>query len=210
VRDLLGLLAVVSLTGMPYTVLMPVFATGILRGGPHTLGLLMGATGVGAVLGALRLAARSTVLGLGRVVIAAGAAFGAGLVLFSFSRTLLVSVPVLVVTGGGMMMQMAATNTLLQTIVPERLRGRVMSFYTMAFFGMVPFGSLVSGWAADRYGAPFAVRAGGVVTLAAVGLFILRLPALRQHIRPIYRKLGILPPIADGIAEATELAPPRE
>ena len=146
IRAILLLLAVVSFTGMPYTVLMPMFASKVLHGGPHTLGLLMASTGVGAVIGALWLASRRSVLGLGRMVAIAGALFGAGLVAFSrVARRCGCRSLLLMITGGGMMVQMAATNTLLQTLVDEDKRGRVMSFYTMAFFGMMPFGSLVAG-----------------------------------------------------------------
>ena len=200
IRDLLLLLACVSLAGMPYAVLMPVFATQVFHGGPHTLGWLMTATGVGALLAALWLASRPSVLGLGRVIAAAGLVFGVSLLLFSYSRSFWVSVPLLVLVGGGMMMQMAATNTLIQTLVDERMRGRVMSFYTMAFFGMTPFGSLLAGVVASRFSAEIAVRSGGVVTVLAVLLFMRRLPALRREMRPVYERLGILPPMAAGIA----------
>jgi MFS family permease len=176
IRSVLLLLAMVSFTGMPYTVLMPVFARR-LGGGPDALGLLMGAIGLGAVTAALWLASRTTVLGLGRILVAAGTTFGVGLVLFAWSRWMWVSVPLLALTGAGMMVTMAGSNTLLQTLVDEDMRGRVMSFYAMAFFGMTPFGSLAAGWAGDRIGAPATVAAGGVMTLVAVGLFALRLPA---------------------------------
>lgn len=192
-RALLLLLAVTSFTAMPYTVLMPVFARTVLGGGPHTLGLLMASVGVGAVTALLWLASRPDVRGLGRVVVVGGYAFGLALVAFSFSRSLWLSVPLLAVVGAGMMLQMAGSNTLLQTLADDRMRGRVMSFYTMAFFGMVPFGSLAAGVVADRFGAPTAVRIGGAVTLVAMTLFLRKLPALRVIIRPIYVKLGILP-----------------
>jgi MFS family permease len=198
IRDLLLLLAVVSLAGMPYAVLMPVFATQVFHGGPHTLGWLMTTTGVGALLAALWLATRPSVLGLGRVVTASGLVFGLSLLGFSYARELWLGLPLLVLVGGGMMMQMAATNTLIQTLVDERMRGRVMSFYTMAFFGMTPFGSLLAGFVASHFSAALAVRSGGVVTVFAVLLFLRRLPALRQQMRPSYERLGILPPSAAG------------
>lgn len=202
IRALLVLLAVVSFSGMPYTVLMPIFAKNVLGGGPHTLGLLMGAVGVGAITGVLWLASRSSVRGLGRVIVAGGYTFGLGLIAFSFSRSLWLSIPLLALCGAGMMLQMASSNTLLQTISEENMRGRVMSFYTMAFFGMVPFGSLAAGAISDRFDAPTAVRVGGVVTLAMVTLFFRNLPALRKEVRPIYVRLGILP--------EAELAPGRD
>jgi MFS family permease len=152
IRSILLLLAVVSLVGMPYTVLMPVFATQTLHGGPRTLGLLMAATGVGALGGALYLASRPTVLGLGRLIPLTAALFGAGLI----------ALPLLMLTGPGFMVQMASSNTLLQTIVEEDKRGRVMSFYTMAFMGTTPFGSLLAGVSANRIGAPLTLALGGV------------------------------------------------
>jgi len=158
IRDVLLLLALVSLVGMPYTVLMPVFANEILHGGPSTLGWLMAASGVGALAGALLLAARKSVLGLGKYIPLTAAAFGAGLVAFSFTRVLWLSLLLMIVTGFGFMVQMAASNTVLQTIVDEDKRGRVMSFYTMAFMGTAPFGSLLAGWVADKIGAPHTLR----------------------------------------------------
>ncbi len=191
-RALLLLLAVTSFTAMPYTILMPVFAGTVLGGGPNTLGLLMGAVGVGAIAAVLWLASRPSVRGLGNVVMAGGYAFALGLLLFSFSPWLWLSVPVLAVVGAGMMLQMAASNTLLQTLSDEAMRGRVMSFYTMAFFGMVPFGSLAAGAFADRYGAPMTVRLGGVVMIAAMTAFAHKLPELRALVRPIYVRQGVL------------------
>jgi MFS family permease len=196
IRDLLLLLACVSLAGMPYAVLMPVFATKVLHGGPHTLGWLMTAGGVGALCSALWLATRTSVLGLGRIVAGASCVFGTALIAFSYSRSLWLSLPLLVLVGAGMMMHMAATNTLVQTLVDERMRGRVLSFYTMAFFGMTPFGSLLAGAVSARFGAEIAVRSGGLITLIAVALFVRRLPQLREQARPVYERLGILQPRA--------------
>ncbi|MBK9035537.1 MAG: MFS transporter [Myxococcales bacterium] len=180
IRALLMLLAMVSLTGVPYMVLMPVFATDVLGGGPHVLGLCTGAVGLGAVTGALWLAARPSVRGLERQLVGAAAAFGLGLCGFALSRWLWLSLPLLVATGAGMMTTMAATNTLVQTLVDEDKRGRVMSFYTMAFFGMAPFGALGGGVVAAHLGAPAAVAIGGVATLVAVALFLPRLPELTR------------------------------
>lgn len=210
IRAILMLLAFVSLTGIPYTVLMPIFASEVLHGGPHTLGLLMAATGVGAVAGALWLAARTTVLGLGRTLSAAGALFGAALIGFASCRALWASTLLLVLAGGGMMVQMAASNTLIQTMVDEDKRGRVMSFYTMSFFGMMPFGSLAAGWLGARIGAPATVAWGGAATLAAVALFVRALPELRRQGRPIYERLGILPVIADALNRTAEITSPPE
>ncbi|AGP33888.1 MFS transporter [Sorangium cellulosum] len=210
IRAILLLLALVSLTGMPYTILMPVFAGEVLHGGAHTLGLLMAASGVGAVAGALWLASRRSVLGLGRALWIAGALFGLGLVGFSLSRSVWLSAPLLAIVGGGMMVQMAASNTLLQTIVEEDKRGRVMSFYTMAFFGMAPFGSLIAGWLGGRIGAPATVLWGGVATLAAVGVFVRKLPELRRLTRPIYVRLGILPEIAEALDQTAEMTSPAK
>lgn len=210
IRVILMLLAFVSLTAVPYSVLMPIFASQVLHGGPHTLGLLMAATGVGAVAGALWLAARTTVLGLGRTLAIAAGTFGAALVAFGFSHSLWLSTLLLVAAGGGMMVHMAASNTLIQTMVDEDKRGRVMSFYTMAFFGTMPFGSLAAGWLGARIGAPATVAWGGVATIAAVLLFVRKLPELRRQARPIYERLGILPAIANALESSAELTTPPE
>jgi MFS family permease len=193
IRSILLLLAVVSLAGMPYTVLMPVFASGILGGGPHTLGFLMAATGVGALLGALFLASRRSVLGLGKIIPAMAALFGLGLIGFSLSRVLWLSLVLLLATGLGFMVQMAASNTLLQTLVDDDKRGRVMSFYTMAFMGTTPFGSLLAGGLASRIGAPYTLLLGGLGCILAALWFASRLPGLRDAVRPIYVERGILP-----------------
>jgi MFS family permease len=191
-RSALLLLALVSTMGMPYTVLMPAIASGVLHGGPHTLGFLMTASGLGALAGALYLASRSSVIGLGRAMVLATMAFGVGLIGFSQSRVLWLSLLLLPIVGGGMMVETASTNTILQTIVEEEMRGRVMSFYTMAFLGTAPLGSLLAGVAADRIGAPMTVLFGGVACVAAGGWFALRLPAIRTVLRPIYLEKGIL------------------
>ncbi|HJQ32366.1 MAG TPA: MFS transporter [Pyrinomonadaceae bacterium] len=210
IRKVLLLLALVSLVGMPYTVLMPVFADEVLRGGPNTLGLLMAASGVGALVGAMFLAARRSVLGLGKYIPLMAAAFGAGLVAFSFSRVLWLSLVLMVVTGLGFMVQMAASNTLLQTIVDEDKRGRVMSFYTMAFMGTAPFGSLLAGGVAERIGAPLTLLFGGLGCVVGALWFALALPALRRDVRPIYERIGILPEVAASIHTTAELSVPPE
>jgi MFS family permease len=192
IRSLLLLQGLVSLTGMPYTVLMPVFAKNILHGGPHTLGFLLGASGVGALVGAIYLASRKSILGLGRVIIIALNIFGIGLIAFSISRILSLSLLLLAFTGFGMMVQMASSNTVLQTIVEEDKRGRVMSFYTMAFMGMVPFGSLLAGSLASKIGAPGTIMISGVACILGSILFARKLPALREMVRPIYIEKEIL------------------
>jgi MFS family permease len=208
IRNVLLLLALVSLVGMPYTVLMPVFANEILHGGPNTLGLLMAASGVGALTGALFLAARRSVLGLGKFIPLSAAMFGAGLIAFSFSRLLWLSLLLMVITGLGFMVQMAVSNTVLQTIVDEDKRGRVMSFYTMAFMGTAPFGSLLAGSAAERIGAPYTLMLGGLGCILGALWFAKTLPDLRRDVRPIYVRIGILPELAAGIQNTSELTVP--
>jgi MFS family permease len=192
VRWALLLLSLVSIMGMPYTVLMPAISTNVLHGGPHTLGFLMTASGAGALGGALYLASRRSVLGLGRAMVVSTAVFGAGLMAFAFSRSLVLSLLVLPFIGAGMMITMAATNTIIQTVVEEELRGRVMAFYTMAFLGTAPIGSLLAGVAADRIGPARTVLFGGVCCLAAAAWFATRLPQLRALVRPIYMARGVL------------------
>ena len=209
IRMVLLLVATVSLLGVPFSVLLPVVATETLGGGPRTLGLLMGATGLGALGGALFLAARSTVIGLGRIIMIAAIGFGTALVLFAFSASLWTSVVLLVAAGFGMMTQMASCNTVLQTIVDDDKRGRVMSFYTMAFTGTAPIGSLLLGFLADHVGAPAAIGVGGAVCITAGIVFGRRLPMLRRLIRPIYARLGILPEVARGIQAATHQTTPE-
>lgn len=183
VRALLALLGTISLMGMSYSVLMPIFADRILGGGPRGLGILMGSSGVGALLGALSLATRRGVRGLGRWVSVASAGFGLSLLAFSLSRWFWVSALLLVPAGYAMMVQMAASNTLIQSMVPDRLRGRVMAVYSMMFMGMAPFGALLSGVLARSLGAPAAVRIGGAACLLGSVTFALKWPALRVEAR---------------------------
>lgn len=183
VHALLALLGVVSLTGMPYAVLMPIFADRILHGGAAALGWLMGASGIGALAGALLLASRKTLKGLGLWVAVSAVGFGLGLTLFSLSRTFWVSAAILVPVGFAMMIEMGSSNTLIQSMVPDRLRGRVMSVYSMMFMGMAPIGSLLAGASADRIGAPWTVAAGGLVCMAGAGIFSIWLPRIRVHAR---------------------------
>ncbi|HEX7792743.1 MAG TPA: MFS transporter [Vicinamibacterales bacterium] len=210
IRSIILLLALVSLVGVPYSILMPVFATAVFGGGPHTLGLLMTASGCGALLGALWLAQRRTVIGLGRVISSTSALFGAGLILFSFTHVLWLALPCLTLAGFGFMVQMASSNTVIQTIVDDEKRGRVMSFYMMAFLGTAPFGSLIAGWLSQRIGAPNALRIGGLCCIGGAIWFASALPSIRKAVRPIYVRLGILPEVASGIANAAELTVPPE
>ena len=194
IRYLIGLIALSSLLGVPYMVLMPVFAGTVLNGGPRTLGYLMASAGAGALTGALWLAARKTVLGLSRVVPIAASAFGLGLVLFSFSRTLWVSMLCLLLAACGFMIQMAASNTILQTIVDDDKRGRVMSFFIMAFAGTTPFGSLLTGFLSQKIGVSHTLLISGLFCVGGALWFQRKLPEIRKGIRPIYKTLGILPP----------------
>jgi MFS family permease len=193
IRSVILLIALICLVGVPYTVLMPVFAAEILHGGAHTLGFLMTATGGGALLGALWLASRRTVTGLGRNIAAAGAVFSAGLVAFALSHVAWLSATLLVVTGFGFIVMVASSNTLLQTIVEDSKRGRVISFFLMAYFGTTPFGSLVAGAISARIGAPYTLAIGGGICLIGVAWFAARLPLLHQDIEPIFVRLGVGP-----------------
>jgi MFS family permease len=185
VRAVLLLVAFVSIFGLSYIVLMPIFADTILGGGARSLGTLLSAAGLGALGGALTLAARREVRGLGSVVALSVALLGLLLVLFSFSRSLFLSTALLVPIGFTLMLQMSASNTLLQTMVPDHLRGRVMSFYSMSLMGMAPFGSLLAGGVAARIGAPVTIRVGGLLCILGASVFGLRLGGLRRDAAPI-------------------------
>ena len=183
IHTLLILLGIVSLTGMPFVVLMPIFADRILHAGAEGLGLLMGASGIGALAGALVLATRRSVRGLGRWVAVSTAAFSISLILFGFSRSFWLSLALMLPIGYSMMIQMGSSNTLIQSMAPDDLRGRIMSVYSMMFLGMAPIGALLAGLAADRIGAPITVSMGGVVCLLAAAGFAFRLPAIRVEAR---------------------------
>jgi len=201
IRSVLLFLTLVSVVGMPYTVLMPIFAGSILGGGPHTLGFLMAAAGLGALAGAITLAMRRSVLGLGVVIIWSAALFGVALVGFGISRMLVFSLVAVAAAGFGMMRHMASSNTILQTIVEEDKRGRVMAYFSMAVQGLAPFGSLAAGAIASRIGAPATIAWGGFLCLAGAVWFALHLPVIRREIRPIYQRLGILPKAAVPLPE---------
>jgi MFS family permease len=199
IRTILLLFAVVSLMGWPFIVLMPIFALKVLSGGPHTFGFLMGAVGVGALISAYSLAMRRTVRGLTRMIPISSALFGAGLILFGFSRNYWFSLVVLLLCGYGMMQQMAASNTIIQTIVEADKRGRVMSYSTVALVGMAPFGSLLAGMLANSIGAPITVMVSGACCLAGAMWFFTRLKAVRKVTRPIYVNLGLAAPKVEPI-----------
>ncbi len=206
------LLALVSLVGAPYSVLMPVFATDVLHGGPKTLGFLMAASGIGALCGALRLASRRTVVGLGRWIAIAAMGFGVSLIVFSNSRFLPLSIVMMAILGFCMITTMASVNTVLQTITEDWMRGRVMSLFTMCFMGMMPLGSLIAGELArpDRLGPTWTVTAGGIACIFGGIFFAQALPEIRRLARPILVARGILPEVATAIQTASELRVPPE
>jgi MFS family permease len=205
VRTLLLLLGLSSMAGTSYTVLLPEFTVRRLGGEAHTLAFLTAASGLGALTGALFLASRKSVLGLGRWLLLALTLLGMGLLSFAVVSQFMPAVLVLFVIGFGMMVQMASSNTLLQTITPEEKRGRVMSFYTLAFLGMAPLGSLLTGGLAAWLGPPITLLINGLLCLTGAAFFGLSLPRLRELVRPIYVRLNILPPLATGVAAASEL-----
>ncbi|MGB9069535.1 MAG: MFS transporter [Candidatus Acidiferrales bacterium] len=185
IRALLLLVGLVSLVAMPYAVLMPVFAAKILHGNARTLGILMTSAGLGALIGALMLASRRGVKGLSRIVSIACAAFGLTLILFSFSHWWILSALLLIPVGFSVMTQMGSTNTLIQSMVPDRLRGRTMAVYSMMFLGVAPFGALLSGWSADRIGAPHTLAIGGVIAILGAIAFARHLPKIRIEARQL-------------------------
>jgi MFS family permease len=194
-RYILLQLSLMSFMGMPYAVLMPVFARDILHGGPHTLGFLMGASGFGALVGALFLASRRSVLGMGRLIALMSGTFGVGIIAFALSRVFLFSIVMMLVTGFGMMVLTVSSNTILQTIVDDDKRGRVMSFFAVSFMGVAPFGSLFAGSLASRIGAPDTLVITGLCCILGALLFYRKLPEIRKVVRPIYRKMGIMPEV---------------
>lgn len=202
IRALILHIAVISLIGMPYSVLLPVFAKNILHGDAQTLGWLMGASGVGALAAALLLARRRQVFGLGQWILVSSGIFGLGLIAFSFSRWLPVSLVLTAVVGFGAMIQLGAANIILQTLLDEDKRGRVMSIYTMAFLGLAPFGSLLAGSLGEHIGVPLTLSlAGGVCLLAALWLF-LQVPKLRREARPVYIAKGLIDEVPAPIPDA--------
>lgn len=202
IKHILILLSLVSLTGMSYSVLMPVLAKEVLNGGSQTYGFLMGAAGIGALAGAVHLASRTTVLRLGRIVPVASILFGGSLVVLAFTQMISVALVLMVFIGMGMMLQTAASNTILQTITDDDKRGRVMGFYTIAVMGTAPFGSLMSGALARLIGTPGTFIVNGIATIIGALFFLRKLPELRVLVRPIYVKLGIIPEVAAGMQDA--------
>jgi len=204
IKHLLILLGIVSLMGSSYQVLMPVFAKEILHGNSSTFGFLMGAAGVGALAGAIFLASRETLIKLGRIIPAASAMFGAGLVVLSFTKYFSVSLLLMIIIGLGLMLQTASSNTILQTITDDDKRGRVMSFYTIAIMGTAPFGSLLAGSLAKVTGTPHTILIGGICCIAGAFLFYKKLPELKKIAHPVYVKMGLIPEIVTGIQTASE------
>lgn len=204
IKHIIFLLGLVSLMGASYQVLMPVYAKDVLQGDSHTYGFLMGGAGAGALIGAIYLASKDTVLRLGRLIPAATALLSLGLISLSLSSSFFVSMFLIFFTGLGMMTQTAASNTILQTIADDDKRGRVMSFYTMALMGTAPFGSLLAGWMAKVLGTPWTIFIGGTVCLIGALVFYRRLPELKRLVRPVYVRMGILPEVAEGIRTASE------
>jgi MFS family permease len=192
IRDILILLGVLGVMGMPYMTLMPVFAAHVHKSGADALGLMFGAVGLGALIGALFLAQRNNIIGLGRVIVAATLGFGIGLIAFTVARVFWLSLLLLVGVGCGWMVLIAASNTALQTLADNDMRGRVMSLFSMMLVGMAPFGSLLMGWAADQIGAPLAVAIGGGFCTVAGLIFARRLPRIREAARPILAARGIV------------------
>ena len=202
IRTILLLFSLTSLMGFPFMVLLPIFAGQVLHGGPHTLGFLTGASGIGALVSAISLALRKTVRGLTTMIQISALMFGAGLILFGVSHVLWLSLIFMLITGFGMMQGLAASNTVIQTLVPEDKRSRVMSYYTMAFVGMAPFGSLLAGWMAHHMGAPHTVMITGAACVLGAIWFSTQLAEVRNEMRPIYREMGIIPAPGQPALEA--------
>jgi MFS family permease len=192
-RSALLLLAATSITTQSYSSLMPWFAKERFHGDSHTLGLLMSAAGLGAVSGMVYLASRQSVRGLFRLIGWTAALAGVALIAFSLVTNLWLALPMVYLTGMGMMLTAASTNTVLQTIVPDELRGRVAALYVMSFIGVSPLGALFAGWAAEHIGAPHTLLACGAVTLLCAGLYVAQMPLIRHAIRPVYERMGIVP-----------------
>ncbi len=205
IREILILIGLASLMGVPYHVLMPVFAKNVFHGGAYTLGFLVAMSGLGALMGTLYLAGRKSVIGLCRIIALSSIFFGLGIIMFALSKILWISMVIICMAGFSMMVQMAASNTVLQTIVDEDKRGRIMSFYTMSFMGMAPFGSLLAGFLAHKIGAPNTLTLGGVCCVISALLFARKLLLIREKIRPVYIKKGIIPELAAGLDTASKL-----
>jgi len=210
IRAILLLLVATSLFGVPYSILLPVFASSVLHGGPRVLGFLTAASGLGALISAISLAMRKTIVGLGKMISITAFTFGGGLIAFGLSDSLWLSLPAVFLIGFSMMQLMSASNTIMQTIVDEKKRGRVMSFYTMAIIGIMPFGSLLAGALGNKIGAGQTVMLGGSICIVTALWFSKRLREIRRIVRPVYVALGILPEVASGIQAASALQEPPE
>jgi MFS family permease len=193
IRTILLLFSLLCLMGYPFAVLLPVFAGEVLHGNAKTLGWLTAASGIGALVSALSLAIRKSVRGLTRMLQIAAAMLGGALILFGMSRTLWVALVLMAFVGFGLMQSAAVSNTIIQTLVPDEKRARVMSYYTMAFFGAAPFGSLLAGALAHRMGAPHTLVLTGAFCLAGALWFTGELPKVKAVMRPIYREMGLRP-----------------
>lgn len=203
IKYILLLVSLVSVAGVPYQILMPVFAVDIFHGGPHTLGILMAMPGLGALIGAVYLASRKTFLGLKTVIAVAAGLLGISLMCFSFSSVLWISMIILIFSGGGLIVQMASSNTVLQTLVEEEKRGRVTSFYIMFYVGLTPFGNLLAGGLTSKIGAPTTLLLGGLCCLIGAILFTIKLPLIRKKAHEIYVKKGVISKVAKGMQSAT-------
>jgi MFS family permease len=195
---------------MPYTVLMPVFVKEVLGGGPKTLGFLMGCSGLGALTAALTLASRKNPAGLEKRIPLAGLVFGTGLLGLSQARTFPAAAACIALASFGMISQMASSNTIIQTVVEDDKRGRVMAFYAMAFMGMAPFGSILAGWVASTLGVTSAIMLSGALSIAGAAAFSTKLGIIRETVIPVYERLGMAPRVAAGVETAAELTSPPE
>lgn len=204
IKHILILLSVVNIMGASYQVLMPVFAKEVINGDSGTYGFLMGAAGLGALVGAFYLASRETVIKMGKIIPAATGLFGFGLVILSFTSYFYFSVLLMIFIGLGMMLQTASSNTILQTITDDDKRGRIMSFYTMAIMGTSPFGSLIAGSLAKAIGTPETIFIGGLTCVIGAFFFYRKLPELKKNVRPVYIKMGLIPEVVSGIQSASE------
>jgi MFS family permease len=206
IKITLILLTFVGLIAMPYAVLLPVFARDILAGDSKTYGFLMAASGIGAITGALFLASQKNVTRLSQIILFSMCTFAVSAIVFSMSRTMWFSMIMMVLVGFGLMALIVALNTLLQSIVDDSKRGRIMSLYTMSFIGLAPFGGLLVGTAAHSIGAPHTVQFCGVLCLLAAVLFSRKLPQISRLIKPIYVRKGIIPAVADALGTASTLS----
>jgi predicted MFS family arabinose efflux permease len=204
IKYIILLLGLVSLMTLSYQVLMPAYAKEILKGGSNTYGFLMGAVGFGALIGAVYLASREKIIMLGNIIHRSTLLLGTGLIAVSFSRITTISLVLMVFVGLGMMIHTAACNTILQTVTDDDKRGRVMSFYAMAIMGIAPFGSLLAGSLARLIGTPATIFVSGMASVAGALFFLKKLPELKEIIRPVYFRMGVIPQVAGGLQSATE------